>query len=543
MESKYKIHTKIVILTVLVFFSGACTKLEDKNYSELVAKQFNPTQDDISSLVGPAYVSWQWLWETGMEWYSGLRYTQEICGDELVIPRRPNGWVDGGIYRNMFMHDWTVFEPYSGGNWITAYKGVTNTNRILYQIESGAIPVKENKENLIAELKVLRTSFYWVLCDLFGNVPVVTQFDVAEGYLPKQNTRKEVNDFIISEITKSLPLLSEEVNASTYGRFTKWGAYTLLAKMYLNAEVYTGIPEWDKCIAACDAVINSGKYILEPIRKDVFKAKNENSKETVFAIPYDEKYAQSWGAAMNSLQPQSQEVYNMQGTPWGGSCAVPQFIDSYDPEDLRLKDWVQGPQYSSSGERLVGAMDLPGVPFSYLNEVPSIDFSTEMSGYREWKQEYEMGLQSFMNNDAALLRYADVLMMKAEALLRSGHADEAAIIVSQVRERSFPGNPEKAVVTGSDLQKGSGYKYGLKDSVNGWNTNEGGTDIKYGRFLDELGWEFSQEGHRRQDLIRFGVFTTKSWLSHSPNGNHRTMFAIPQDEINRNPNLSQNPGY
>ena len=306
MKSIYKLYTKIVLAIVLVFLSGACTKLEDKNFSELVSNQFNPKEDDITSLVGPAYVSWQWLWETGMEWYSGLRYTQEICGDELVIPRRPNGWVDGGIYSDMFMHQWTVVEPYSGGNWITAYKGVTNTNRIIYQIESDAIPVKENKENLLAELKVLRTSFYWVLCDMFGNVPIVTQFDVAEGYLPKQNTRKEVNDFIISEITQSLPLLSEEVNASTYGRFTKWGAYTLLAKMYLNAEVYTGVPELDKCIAACDAVINSGKYILEPIRKDVFKAQNQNSRETIFAIPYDEKYAQSWGAAMTSLQPQSQ---------------------------------------------------------------------------------------------------------------------------------------------------------------------------------------------------------------------------------------------
>lgn len=543
MKSIYKIHIKIVILTVLVFLSGACTKLEDENFSELVANQFIPKADDISSLVGPAYVSWQWINEMGMEWHPGLRYTQEISTDILVIPKRPNGWVDGGMYRDVFMHEWTPFDVYAGGNWITTYKGITNTNRIIFQIESGAIPIGEDKENVLAELKVLRSSFYWVLCDLFGNVPVVTQFDVAEGYLPEQNTRKEVNDFIISEITQSLPFLSEEVNTSTYGRFTKWGAYTLLAKMYLNAEVYTGVPEWDKCIAACDAVINSGKYILEPIRKDVFKAQNQNSRETIFSIPYDEKYAQSWGAAMISLQAQSQEVYNMQGTPWGGSCAVPQFIDSYDPDDFRLKDWVQGPQYSSSGERLEGAMDLPGVPFSYLNEVSSIDYSTEMSGYREGKQEYEMGLQTFLNNDGVLLRYTDVLMMKAEALLRSGNADEAAIIVSQVRERSFPGNPEKAVVTGSDLQKGSGYEYGLKDSFYNWDTYEGGADIKYGRFLDELGWEFSQEGHRRTDLIRFGVFTTKSWLSHSPNGNYRTMFAIPQDQIDRNPNLSQNPGY
>jgi hypothetical protein len=544
MKTIYIICKCVVFATVLVFLSGACTRLEDENYGELVSSKFIPTEDDVTSLVGPAYVSWQWLNEMGMEWWPGLRYTQEISADELMIPRRPNGWVDDNMYRDVFMHEWTTFDVYAHGNWINSYKGITNTNRIIYQIESGDIPVKENKENLLAELKVLRASFYYVLCDLFGNVPIIIQFDVPEGYLPEQNTRQEVYDFIISEITQSLPLLKEEVDPSTYGRFTKWGAYAMLADMYLNAEVFTGIPEWDKCIAVCDLVINSGKYLLEPNRNNVFKAQNQDSKEIIFAIPYDEIYAVAWGPAMISLQPQSQEVYNMQGTPWGGSCAVPQFIDTYDPDDSRLlQDWEQGPQYSSSGERLVGAMDLPGVPFSYLNEVPSIDSTTEMSGYREGKYEYEMGLQMFMNNDYPLFRYADVLMMKAEALLRTGHAGDAALIVSQVRERSFPDNPGKATVSGSDLQQGSVYQYGLKDSFYGWDTNEGGADIQYGRFLDELGWEFAQEGHRRQDLIRFGVFTTKSWSSHSPNGSYRTLFPIPQDEINTNPNLTQNTGY
>lgn len=544
MKSIFKLYNCVIFTLALVFLTGACTKLEDENFSQIVSSNFTPSEDDIVSLIGPAYVSWQWLNEMGMEWWPGLRYTQEISGDGLMIPRRPNGWVDGGMYRDMFMHQWTVYSPYAEGDWILCYKGITNTNRIIFQIESGDIPVGDNKESLLAELKVLRASFYFVLCDLFGNVPIVTQFDVQEGYLPEQNSRKEVNDFIISEITQSLPLLSEEVSASTYGRFTKGGAYTLLAKMYLNAEVFTGSPEWEKCISACDEVINSGKYILEPDHKNVFKAQNQNSKEIIFAIPYDEKNAAAWRANMISLQPVSQETYEMQGTPWGGSCAVPQFIDSYDPDDRRLlEDWVQGPQYSSSGERLIGSMDLQGQPFSYINEVPSIDFSTEMSGYREGKNEYEKGLQMFMNNDIPYFRYADVLMMKAEALLRTNRANEAAVIVSMIRERAFPNNPEKVAVTGSDLQKGSVYKYGLKDSLYDWDTNEGGDDIMYGRFLDELGWEFAQEGHRRTDLIRFDVFTAKSWSSHSPNGDYRKLLCIPQNEINKNPKLVQNPGY
>jgi hypothetical protein len=89
--------------------------------------------------------------------------------------------------------------------------------------------------------------------------------------------------------------------------------------------------------------------------------------------------------------------------------------------------------------------------------------------------------------------------------------------------------------------EGSSYKYGLKNHLR--TTNEGGADIQFGRFLDELGWEFAAEGHRRQDMIRFGIFTRKSWLSHSPNGDSKSIFPIPLQELNKNPKLKQNPGY
>src|SRR5690606_14510496 len=140
-----------------------------------------------------------------------------------------------------------------------------------------------------------------------------------------------------------------------------------------------------------------------------------------------------------------------------------------------------------------------------------------------------------------LFRYADVLMMKAESLLRTGQANEAAEIVTQVRVRNFRDNPEKAEVTGDELMEGSSYDYGLRNHLT--STEEGGEDIQYGRFLDELGWEFCQEGRRRSDLIRFGVFTEKSWLSHSPNGDYRTLFPLPRPEVEKNANLTQNPGY
>jgi len=131
--------------------------------------------------------------------------------------------------------------------------------------------------------------------------------------------------------------------------------------------------------------------------------------------------------------------------------------------------------------------------------------------------------------------------MKAESLLRNGDADAAAALVTQVRQRNFTEHPEKALVTGADLLKGSAYDYGVRDHLN--QTKEGGADIQYGRFLDELGWEFTQEDRRRQDLIRFKVFTKKSWFSHTPNGDYRELFPIPRTEINKNGNLQQNHGY
>ena len=120
--------------------------------------------------------------------------------------------------------------------------------------------------------------------------------------------------------------------------------------------------------------------------------------------------------------------------------------------------------------------------------------------------------------------------------------EETAAIVSTIRERDFKSKPEKAKVTGADLLKGSVYDYGyVKDGK--ITKHEGGADIKYGRFYDELGWEFAAEAHRRQDMIRFGTFTTKSWFQHKPVGDHTVLFSIPESVRNSNSNLDQNPGY
>jgi hypothetical protein len=539
--------TKILYMcmagALLLGATTSCTELENTSYNSMVADGFEPSDEDVASLLASGYVSWR---KTMLLW-NGVARAEMLCTDEDVIPARPNGWVDGGVYKRMHQHKWTSEDDIPLQSWVRTYDGINACNRVLFQIESGQIKLGEREQSIISELKVLRASYYYLLDDLFGNVPIVTKFDVPEGYLPEQSTRKEVYEFIIKELTENIPNLSEEVNSTYYGRFNKWAAYALLAKMYLNSEVFSDgtHKDYDKCIEACDQVINSGKYKLEPLRKSVFAAKNEDSKEIIFALPFDETYIEDWNAFdfhLYSLQPENQATYNFQATPWGGVCVLPQYIDTFDPDDKRLTDdFISGMQFSANGDTLKCTMgNLVGKPLEYVNKVNSIDGSEENQGLRWGKFEYAMGITNRLSNDFPLLRYADVLLMKAEALLRTGQADEAAKLVTEVRHRNFTDHPEKAVVTGAQLMGNTVYDYGRRDDQS---TTHDNVTVQYGRMLDELGWEFSQEGRRRQDMIRFGIFTKCAWFSHDASNASRNLYPIPNKEMLSNGNLKQNPGY
>ena len=524
---------------------SACTNLDEVVYDKTVAEEFTPTANDAFAIMGPAYTELR----NYMFGWVGNFDSQEECSDIVVTPARPNGWVDGGIYRAMHEHIWNSEQPHGGNIWNHCYTGINYVNRSLYQIESGSLPIEGDQDAVIAEIKTLRAFYYYILCDNFGNVPVVTRFDLPADSLPDQQTRQQVYDFVINEVTGNIDKLSDEKSTLYYGRFNQWAAHFLLAKMYLNAEVYTGTPKWDECIEQCDQIIGSGKYILEPNYKSPFATANESSDEVIFAIPYDNITDWDYGwfhLPWKTLHPSSQATYNLEVQPWGGNCAIPQFIDTYNPLDKRLKDtWIMGLQFSSTGDTLYCSMKAKysTKPLEYTNFVQGIAKTEEWEGYRIGKYEIALGTRWMgIKTDFPLFRYADVLMMKAECLLRKGDADGAAAIVSQVRERDFD-NPADAVVTGAQLLEGSAYNYGLVKNGELTVPEGGGADIQYGRFLDELGWEFAAEARRRQDLIRFGVFTTKSWLSHEPNGDFRTIFPIPQTQLDKNYKLVQNPGY
>ncbi|MAW94470.1 MULTISPECIES: RagB/SusD family nutrient uptake outer membrane protein [unclassified Leeuwenhoekiella] len=512
---------------VLTFFATSCTNLDEEVFSEITEDSFIPADEDIVALTASAYTPLRYI----MSW-QGLFDLQEESADTFVTPTRPNGWDDGGTYKRMHFHTWDETQYQPRNTWLSCFRGVNNINRVISQIESGSLPITEDQALAVtSELRALRGLYYSILLDTHGNVPILKDFS---DEVPQQSSRQEVYDFVVSELTEVIPNLSETVDVSTYGRLTKYGAMQILARVYLNAEVYTGTAQWEKSLALCNEIIDSNKYQLDSDYGAIFTTENQSSPEIVFSVPYDRIYAGEWNQHMKMLLPSHRDVLNMQAQPWGGSSANPQIIDSYEPGDKRLEEtWFEGEQRDADTGELL---------FTLVNFMPSIYFCEFEEGLRCHKYDIAAGSNGSLSNDFPMLRYTDVLMMKAEILLRTNKADDAAVIVSEVRSRSFE-NSADASVTGAELMADSTVEYGVLGE-DGEVADAGNTaTIPYGRFLDELAWEFAAEARRRTDLIRFGVYQTKSWYNHTPQGDYTTLFPIGLEELNTNPNLSQNPGY
>ena len=526
--NKLRKFYKIMLMAVFsLFLWSGCTNLDEEVYSEITEESFVPAEEDIIALMASAYTPLRYI----MGW-QGLFDVQEEPADVFVTPTRPNGWDDGGTYKRMHFHTWNDTQWQPRNTWLVCFNGINNINRVISQIESGSLPVEEETaQDVIAEMRGLRALYYSILVDTHGNVPILTDFS---DEIPVQSSREEVYSFIVSELQEVIPSLPTEVDQLTYGRFNKWAGYTLLARMYLNAEVYTGTPAWEKAIEAANEVIASGNFQLDPVYRNIFETENQTSPEIIFAVPYDEVYAPGYNQHMKQLLPAHRDVFNMQAQPWGGSSAQPQFIETYEEGDNRLLDtWQIGPQLDA---------DTGEVLFTLVPEIPSIYGAEFEEGLRFHKYEIAPGAQGSLSNDFIYFRYTEVLMTKAEALLRTGRAAEAAEIVTQVRMRSFD-DPEDAVVTAEELLGDSNYRWGTLAEDGSIAVPGDQSPVPFGRFLDELGWEFAGEARRRTDLIRFGVFTTKNWFNHVPQGEHTTLFPIGLPELSTNPNLEQNPGY
>jgi hypothetical protein len=513
---KYMLLISIII--IIMNAGKSCTDLDEIIYDQIAVEDFGKTQEQVNALIGPIYST---LKDYNITWDSYVTMV-EVSSDMMVIPERRGGdWWDDGMYKVMMEHQWTASSEGYSGVYGSIMQNISLCNQIYYQITLTTSITGERKEEVLAEIRGVRAFWYYILVDAYGNVPIVTDFlDVTQ---PFTKSRKEVYEFVISELNEIKDKLRDDgANASSYGKFTKGAACTLLAKMYLNAEVWNpdGGPKWDECVEACDEVL-ALSYSLESNWKTNFIVHNEVSNEAILSAVFK---AGGSGVpnelSLNTLHWLDDIALGLNVEGWNGICAAPNYVKAFDEEDIRYH-----------GSFLIGAMLDPltgdtimtddGRPLVHYVDITMHDVedgwgwvNTE-DGARCFKWEFEAGLSISMENDFHIFRLADVYLMKAEALVRGGGDNaEATELVNALRRRAFDDDPAKLLsnVTLDDIYKERRF---------------------------ELAWE----GYTRQDMIRFGTFLLprdfKPWQSDPK----YLLYPIPQQDLDANSNLIQNPGY
>lgn len=475
---------------VILFALGSCTKFDDTIRDSSLRRKADPAN---------VYVELRDLIDDNGWWF----WAQEVTSDEVVFPVRGTDWNDGGKWRVLHSHEWSNDVDAVNSMWSHLNDGVREANRILDELLPSAGDPEIDIS--IAKLKTLRAFFLYLLIDNYGDVPNVTSFTSAPEF-PTKETRANIHAFLINELTESVPLLPAAANSFAV---SKGMAFTLLAKLYINAEVYTNTPAYQEAEAMCDSVIALGAYSLDAGVTAPFAANNFGNSEHIFTITFDENSAQGFRLHMRTLHYLSNATFGMAVGPWNGFAAVEDHYNSYDAADQRKDKWFMvGPQFAKGGVKLfdqTAGADLvltPRIPALVMGagQTPS---EIRMSGARVKKYEIEEGALENMNNDFPVFRYSDVLLMKAECAVRNGAPGAGDEWIKDIRDRANAG------------------------PTSGFGLDE---------ILAERGRELFCEGHRRQDLIRFGKFGD-AWWEKPASGPERTTFPIPQWAIDANPNL------
>lgn len=493
---------KIASLILSVFIITSCVDLEEDFYDRLPLDAY-PENDVQGALVtGPIYEPLRDFIDWGGWWFA-----QEVPSDEVVFPTRLTDWDDGGKWRVLHQHTWTNSTEAVNSMWSRYYEGVAKTNQLIEQFDTGS----DDPAALatVAKLKIMRAYYYYVLIDNYGNVPYVISFSEADEN-PSPDPKAEIWAGIVADVEANAPNLGTSTAKTAV---TKGMAYTLLAKLYLNAEVYTGTTSadyWTKAEAACDSVLALG-YSLAADPLAPFITENQDSPENIFTIPYDEDTYQGFNLHMRTLHYNHNLTFNMTAGPWNGCAVMEDHYNTYEDGDVRKEEYFMvGEQFDAAGQPLFDATAGSNVVLDPVIPALTIDATytsqeIRMSGARVSKFEIKKGAKANLSNDFPLFRLADVYLMKAEAMLRGGQSGAAAVeYVNPIRERA---------------------------NADAW------TDLTLDDLLAERGREMFFEGHRRQDLIRFGEFN-KAWWEKDASTSDRNTFPIPQWAIDANPNLA-----
>ena len=485
----------------------------------------------------------------------GIYDYNTLTTDEAMIPIRGGDWYDGGLWNAMYQHRWTADDQSLYDTWKYIYKVIVLANKSLDIIssKSGLLSAAQQEEYR-AEVRAIRAMFYYYAMDMFGRVPLVLSTDEQRysSLFQGQTDRSSVFHFIFQELQQVLPSLPDQHSnkeGNYYGRITQPVVNFLLAKLALNAEIYMyddwtqgyanrpkgsdihfSVPAadasshdgdkelnaWETCIYYCDKLAEEG-YVLESDDAFNFSTHNETSKENIFTIPMDKNiYTNQFHYLFRSYH------YTHGGVlGWGsenGTCATISTMKANHygeaDEDARCKmNFVAGVVKVDGHELLMdNGKPLEYQPFEVAQNLTNSKF-VKTAGARMAK--YEVDRTSYMDgklqsNDIVLFRYADALLMKAEAKVRNGENGDEEL--NRIRARV-----------------GMPYRKATLDNI-----------------LEERLLELVWEGWRRQDLIRFGKFTgaydLRTPLQGESSG-YTTVFPIPQKCIDLNSELVQNKGY
>ena len=461
---------------------------------------------------------------------------QEVTSDACKCAWENDAWV-----RAMNTNTWSDADnDATYAVYVRTLQGIAYTNEYLRQTASDRLSDRGVSSELAAkiqgfraEARFLRAYFYWMALDVFGDVPFTTENSpFGGGVNPKQASRKDVFDYCISELTALAADDSPMPAArSNYPRADKGAVLGLLARMYLNAEVYTGTPMWQEAKDACEDIFTMG-YSLCPEYADLFRGDNgenpEALNEVLFGISYDAEQTQSYGgtsyltlAAIAATDVSSTQMINGVNDGWGGIRVPYEYVEKYF--NVRNADYSAG-TYDVNDKRgrmfyIKGRSEsMDGALYVFLNGWSCLKFNNIPHNMDQDSYLETAASKAYSDIDFPMIRLGEIYLIYAEACMNLGQANTALPKVQELAARAGVTAP---------------------------------TSITQEWLIEERARELMWEGHRRTDLIRYGKFSSSSFLwtykggSFSGQGfdDHMKIFAIPASELASNPELHQNPGY
>ena len=373
-----------------------------------------------------------------------------------------------------------------GGMFSDLFEGIFIANNVLFNIETGKISGSV-KNRVRGEALFGRALFYSTALSLYGHIPKIELPGADPFNLPKQAPREEIAALIAKDLEEAALLLPASYNANDYGRFTKGAAYALLARFHLNQK------SWMAAEAAAREVLKLG-YSLSGKYEDIFAVENAGNPEIILSIP---SIAQP--GIGNTMIAHTAESDLVPGS-WGGHLASNKLYHSFDTQDKRREHLIKN--YTN----------VSGVSKTLEDGAMIMKYAPDPNRVGSWA-----------GNDIVLHRLAEVYLTLAEALNElNGPNEESIELINSIRRRAFNNDPTKLIAVNDFSSKDQ-----LRDHI-----------------LNERSWELYAENYRRDDLIRHGKYIQQALDRGVSNAKaHHLLYPIPQEELDRNPNLKQNPKY